>query len=84
MPRKDAFERAGLARTQIDAALTLTEEEFRVERDLVVVGPVYDVEGLAALVEPLERRGLAYFDDFFEMSGNWPEWLSVFAASRAG
>ena len=23
--------------------------------------------------------GLTYFDDFFELSGNWPEWLKLFA-----
>ena len=66
--RKEAFERGGLTRAQIDTALTLTDEEFRVE--------------LAALVEAFERQGLVYFDDFFEMSGNWPAWLSVFALSR--
>jgi hypothetical protein len=27
----------------------------------------------------LEGAGLAYYDEFFELSGNWPEWLSVFA-----
>jgi hypothetical protein len=26
----------------------------------------------------LERVGLVYFDDFFDLSGNWPEWLKVF------
>ena len=76
--RKDAFERAGFTRTQIDEALTLTDEEFRVERNLVAVGPIYEADGLATLIESLEQRGLVYFDDFFEMSGNWPEWLSVF------
>lgn len=76
--RKASFERAGLTRTAIDAALTLTDREFRVESGVVVVGPVYDVEALAALVESFEMRGLIYFDDFFEMSGNWPEWLSLF------
>jgi hypothetical protein len=30
----------------------------------------------------LENRGLAYFDDFFELSGNWPAWLSIYAMSR--
>jgi hypothetical protein len=79
--RKDAFERAGLARKQIDETLVLTDQEFRVERELVAIGPVYDVEGLAALVETLEQHGLIYFDDFLEMSGNWPEWLSVFVLS---
>ena len=76
--RRDAFERAGLTRAQIDTALTLTDEEFRVERDLVVIGPLYAVEGLTALVEAFERAGLVFFDDFFELSGNWPQWLIVF------
>jgi hypothetical protein len=36
-------------------------------------------------VTALEERGLVYFDDFFELSGNWPEWLAVWAtAERAG
>jgi hypothetical protein len=82
--RKDSFERAGLTRAAIDAALTLTDDEFRVERDLVAIGPVYEAEGLAALIESFEQHGLVYFDDFFEMSGNWPEWLGVFVLSRDG
>jgi len=31
----------------------------------------------------LETRGLVYFDDFFELSGNWPSWLSIFAMGKA-
>jgi hypothetical protein len=77
--RKESFEHAGLTRAQIDRALVLTDEEFRVESGLVVIGPVYDAAALAALVEAFELQGLVYFDDFFEMSGNWPEWLSLFA-----
>ena len=75
--KKDAFERAGIARAQIDLTLTLTDEEFRVEHGLVAIGPIFDEEGFAALVDAFEQAGLAYFDDFFEMSGNWPGWLSV-------
>jgi hypothetical protein len=45
---------------------------------------VYDATALAALVDAFERQGLVYFDDFFEMSGNWPEWLSVFVTGRKG
>jgi hypothetical protein len=81
--KKAAFERAGITRAQIDQALTLTDEEFRVELGLVAIGPIYDEAGFAALIEAFEKHGLLYFDDFFEMSGNWPEWLSVFALSRA-
>lgn len=80
--RRDAFERAGLSRASIDAALTLTDEEFRVERDLIAIGPVYADDGLTALVTAFEAAGLNYFDDFFELSGNWPEWLTVYAGSR--
>ena len=81
---KASFERAGLTRAQIDAALVLTDEEFRVERDLIAIGPIYDDGGQTALIESFEQHGLVYFDDFFEMSGNWPEWLSVFVLDRKG
>jgi hypothetical protein len=80
--RKEAFERAELTRAGIDQWLQLTPEEFRVEGALVAVGPVYDDEALQALVSALEDKGLVYFDDFFEMSGNWPEWFSLLAMDR--
>lgn len=77
--RKAAFEQAQLTRVLIDEWLRLTPEEFRVEGAIIAVGPIYDDEGLQALVVALEDRGLVYFDDFFEMSGNWPDWISVLA-----
>lgn len=80
--RRPAFEQAGLARAQIDAFLDLTDEEFRVEGDIVAIGPVFDAEALGELVAELENRGLVYFDDFFELSGNWPAWLSIFAMAK--
>lgn len=80
--QKAAFERAGITRAQIDQALTLTDEEFRVEQGLIAIGPIFDEAGFVALVEAFEQAGLVYFDDFFEMSGNWPPWLSVFTLAR--
>ena len=80
--RKRAFEQYALARADFDTALHLTDEEFRVEGDLVVVGPVYDAAGLAQMIEVLEARGLSYFDDFFDLSGNWPEWLLVYTMAE--
>src|SRR3954463_16419485 len=80
--RRAAFEKAGIARSEIDAFLELTDEEFRVEGDVLAVGPVFDADGLSQLVAELENRGLVYFDDFFELSGNWPSWLSIYAMSR--
>ena len=77
--RKSAYERTGLVRQSIDARLGLTPEEFRVEGEIVSIGPVYDTDAFAALVDDLEKAGLAYYDDFFELTGNWPEWLAVFA-----
>jgi hypothetical protein len=79
--RKRAFEQHGLARADFDVALHLTADEFRMEGELIAVGPVYDSEGLAAVIADLESRGLVYYDDFFDLSGNWPAWLSVFAMS---
>lgn len=80
--RREAYERAGLTRAGIDAHLGLTDNEFRVEGDLVALGPIYDVDALGALVDELESLGLTYFDDFFELSGSWPEWLIVLARAN--
>jgi hypothetical protein len=78
--RKEAFERAGLLRTAIDERFTLTPEEFRVEGTLVVLGPLPSDDMLGNIIAALEENGLTYFDDFFELSGNWPEWLTLYAA----
>jgi hypothetical protein len=77
--RRSAYERAGLTRAALDARLGLTDEEFRVEGELIAIGPVYDGEALATLLEELEGIGLVYFDDYFELSGSWPAWLSILA-----
>jgi hypothetical protein len=82
--RQEAFERAELTRSAIDQWLNLTPEEFRVEGGLVVIGPVHDVEALQALVSALEDKGLAYYDDVFELSGNWPDWISLLAMAPRG
>ena len=80
--RRAAYERVNLVRAALDERLGLTPDEFRVEGDLVAVGPIHDEDALGALVAELEQLGLVYFDDFFELSGNWPEWLHLRVASR--
>ena len=75
--RREAYERSGLSRADLDARLGLTAEEFRVEGNLVAIGPVVGEDSLSELIEELERIGLTYFDDFFELSGNWPNWLRL-------
>lgn len=79
--RRAAFERSGLTRAQLDQRLNLTDDEFRVERDLIAIGPLHGETALIDLTAELESLGLAYFDDFFEMSGNWPHWLRLLAAA---
>lgn len=82
--RRDAFERVGLARVDFDQRLGLTDEEFRVEGNLVCIGPIHEDAAVSEVVAELEERGLVYFEDFFDVSGNWPEWLTLFAmATRA-
>ena len=80
--RRQAFESAGLLRADIDRLLGLTDEEFRVEGDVIAIGPVFDGDALGALLAELEERGLTFFEDFFELSGNWPDWLTIFAMGR--
>jgi hypothetical protein len=82
--RREAYERAGLTRASLDERLGLTDTEFRVDGDLVALGPIYDVEALGALVDELESVGLTYYEDFFELSGSWPEWLAILARSSGG
>ena len=77
--RRAAYERSGIMRASLDARLGLTDAEFRVEGDLIVLGPIYDVDALGVLVDELESTGLTYYEDFFELSGSWPEWLTILA-----
>ena len=79
--RKAAFERADLSRQAFDEALGLTPEEFVVDGGLIVIGPLVGESALTELIEALEAAGLVYFDDFFELSGNWPAWLRLIALS---
>jgi hypothetical protein len=81
--RKSAFERVGLTRQAVDERLNLTPDEFRIEGGLIAIGPIHGDEELPSFVEELERVGLVYFDDFFDLSGNWPEWLTVFVRAEA-
>ena len=77
--RRMSYERSGLTRAALDARLGLTDAEFRVDGNLIAIGPIYDVDALGVLVDELEQTGLVYFDDYFELSGSWPEWLEVLA-----
>ena len=81
--RRQAFEQAQLTRESIDTWLNLTPEEFRVEGSVIAVGPIYDEDALGTLVVALEEKGLVYFDDMIEMSGNLPPWLGVWVGDGA-
>lgn len=79
--RRAAYEASGLTRDAIDKRFGLTPDEFRVEGSLVAIGPIYTSESTSELIAALEVAGLIYYDDFFELSGNWPEWLRLHASS---
>ena len=82
--RQSAFERNGLSREAIDTRYNLTDEEFRVEDGVIALGPLPSDEMLPELVDDLEKSGLVYFEDFFELSGNWPDWLILYARGAKG
>ena len=80
--RKQAFERASIQRAEIDDLFNLTDAEFRVEGNLVAIGPLPSDEMTGPMIEYFEGKGVVYYDDVFELSGNWPDWLGLFAMSR--
>ena len=77
--RKEVFERMDLGRTEIDSRFNLTDQEFRVEGTLIAIGPLPSDDMVGPILEYLEAKGLVYFDDVFELSGNWPGWLRLYA-----
>jgi hypothetical protein len=79
--RQQAFEHSGLTRQAIDERYNLTDDEFRVEEGLVALGPLPNDEMLSQMIEEFEASGLVDFDDFFELSGNWPQWLVLYGRS---
>lgn len=76
--RKPAFEQAGLTREAVDRVLNLTDEEFRVEGALVVIGPLTNADDVPDLIDLFEETGLTYFDDFMEIPGGFPDWIELF------
>jgi hypothetical protein len=70
-------------RSVVDERLGLTADEFRVEGDIIAFGPIFDGEAFVTLLDDFERLGLSYYDDFFELSGSWPDWLSVLVGPAA-
>ena len=80
--RREAFERERLERSLIDTRFNITAQELRVEGDLIAIGPLPSDDMLTEMIAELEMNGLRYFDDFFELSGNWPEWLRLHASTK--
>jgi hypothetical protein len=80
--RRAAYERAGISRAMIDERLGLTPEEFRVEGPLIAIGPISAEDSLIDVIGELESSGLSYFEDFFELTGNWPDWLKLLCAAN--
>jgi hypothetical protein len=37
---------------------------------------------IGPMIEFFENRGIVYFDDMMELSGNWPGWLRLFAMTN--
>jgi hypothetical protein len=68
-----------LNRAEIDSLFNLTDAEFRVEGPLVAIGPLPSDDMIGLMTGCFESKGLVYYDEFFELSGNWPEWLRLYA-----
>jgi len=80
--KRDAYERANLTRAAIDERLNLTADEFTVDGGLIMIGPIPDDTALRDILDDLEGAGLVYFEEYFELSGNWPPWIRLYVADR--
>jgi hypothetical protein len=78
MIRQDAYEKTGISRVALDERFNLTPDEFQVLEGLIVLGPLASDEMLTQMISELEENGLVYFEDFFELTGNWPDWLTLY------
>lgn len=80
--RRKAFEDANMQRADLDTRFNLTDAEFCIEGDLIAIGPLPSDDDVPLVIADLEARGLVYSDDFFELSGNWPDWLAMFVQAE--
>ncbi len=78
--KRDAYERAGITREAVDRRLNLTADEFQVDGRIVVIGPLPEDTALREMLDALEDAGLVYFDEYFELSGNWPPWIRLYVS----
>ena len=78
--KRDAYERSGITRAAIDQRLHLTADEFRVDGRILIIGPLPDDTALREILDGLEEAGLVYFDEYFELSGNWPSWIRLYVS----
>ena len=61
-----------------DTILKVNEELDARGLDLADVS----AEELRDILDDLEAAGLVYFDEYFELSGNWPPWIRLYVADR--
>jgi hypothetical protein len=47
-----------------------------------MIGPIPDDTALREILDDFEAAGLVYFDEYFELSGNWPSWIRLYVADR--
>ena len=43
-----------------------------------MIGPLPEDTALREMLDALEDAGLVYFDEYFELSGNWPPWIRLY------
>ena len=68
-----------MTREAIDRILNLADDEFRVEGALIAIGPLASSDDVPNLIDLFEEAGLVYFDDFMEIPGGFPDWLTLYA-----
>jgi len=81
--RKDALLERGVSLEKLLVAMKV-EAPLDSDDRLISFGPSFGQEALDGLVRELLGLGLQYFDDFFEVVGDYPAWCRFKVGYTAG
>lgn len=79
--KKVALNVKSLTRSQLFEIMD-AESPFDEDEDLLSFGPHFGEEAAKEFIKRLEKAGLVYYDDFFELSEIVPQWCQLYIVNH--